>query len=174
MFYFWYKLFLISILNLNKRLDNLDDEISVPFRVRLFDCDGLQVMAGFQYPFYMDLARWTHIIKGGFLSVAIKNGWAPVLGSQKIVHRKPLKIFSKFTVKVLLAGWDDKWFYHVHLFEQNNLIKAVGITKAGIWKNHQQVLAKLILEELKLNGEKKVPVWITDIFDKDLENFNKH
>lgn len=144
MLYFWSKLCLIIVFNRNKRLKSLNEEISVPFRVRTFDCDGLKVMSGFKYPVYMDLARWTHIIRVGFLEVAVKNRWAPVLGSQKIIHRKPLNILSKFTVRVSLAGWDDRWFYHLHLFEQKDLLKAIGITKAGIWKNHQQVFTKLI------------------------------
>ncbi|MGB5229655.1 MAG: acyl-CoA thioesterase, partial [Eudoraea sp.] len=89
------------------------------FKVRLFDCDGLRVMTAWKYPAYMDFMRWELIARSKLYRAIVKRGLAPTLGSQKIIYRKPLKLWTKFDVVLKTAGWDDKWVYHIHKFEQD-------------------------------------------------------
>ena len=67
-----------------------------------------------------------------------KNKWAPLMTSQKMVFRKPLKRFSKFQVRTKIIYWDDKFVYFNITFSKDNqliancLIGTVVISKEGI------------------------------------------
>ena len=165
MIYFWSRLGLILLANAFRPQWNLNDEVYIKCRVRLLDCDGLQVMCGNQYPMYMDLGRWLHVAKAGFIQLAIKNGWAPVLRSQKVIYLKPLRLWSSFRVRVFVVGMDEKWIYHQHIFEQNDSIRAIGITKASVWKNKRRIPLTDVLKDPRVKYEDKpVPSWVKDMF----------
>lgn len=173
MIYFWCRLVIILLVNGFRPHWNLNEEVNPKCRVRVLDCDGLQVMCGNQYLKYMDLGRWMHVTKAGFLKLAIKNKWAPVLRSQKIIYLKPLRLWSAFQVKVSLVGLDEKWVYHQHVFEQNGSIKAIGITKACVWKNKRRVPILDVLKDSRvICREKPVPAWVIDMFPDSHEQPN--
>ncbi len=165
MIYFWCRVGVIIATKGIKPKWDLNEEISLNFRVRLFDCDGLQVMCGHKYPVYMDIGRWASASSAGLATLVIRNKWAPVLRSQKVFYRRPLRLWSLFKVKVSFAGFDDKWFYHKHIFQQNGSIKAIGITKCGIWKKRKIVPIKDVFSDSKvIYKETPLPVWIKEIF----------
>jgi acyl-CoA thioesterase FadM len=173
MIYYWCRLGLILLFNAFKPHWNLNDEVSIKCRVRLLDCDGLQVMCGNQYPMYMDLGRWLQVAKAGFVKLAIKNKWAPVIRSQKIIYLKPLRLWSLFTVKVSLIGVDKKWIYHQHLFEQNGSIRAIGVTKACVWKNKRRIPIEEVLNDSRIIYEDKpLPSWTREMFPDSHERLN--
>ena len=132
MIYYWYKIIKILVLRNFQSEVNYDQIIRRTFRVGPFDCDGLRVMSAAKYPIYMDFLRWELIARSKLFNAIVKRGLAPTLGSQKIIYRKPLKIWSKFDVVLESVGMDDKWVYNVHYFEQANEVKAIGITRALI------------------------------------------
>jgi acyl-CoA thioesterase FadM len=175
MIYFWCRVGVILATKGIKPKWDLNEEISLNFRVRLFDCDGLKVMCGFKYPMYMDIGRWANASSAGFVTLAIKNKWAPVLRTQKVFYLRPLRLWSLFKVKVSLAGFDDKWFYHKHIFKQNDSIKAVGITKCGIWKKRKIVPIKDVISDPRvICKDIPLPVWIKEIFPDEHEQINFH
>jgi acyl-CoA thioesterase FadM len=147
MFYYWYRIIRILIAKNFQTQINPDTALSRDFTVRMFDCDGLRVMAAFKYTMYRDFIRWELIARSGLYKEIVLKGLAPTLGSQKIIYRKPLKRWTRFILKVYTAGWDEKWVYHIHNFEQNGEIKAVGITRALIWKKDKPQILKEILEK---------------------------
>jgi hypothetical protein len=73
---------------------------------------------------------------------------APTLGSQKLVHRKPLERWTAFDVELELAGCDDKWIHHIHRFEQGGDLRALGATRlipppdrvAGLFASDRELL----------------------------------
>jgi len=139
------------------------------FKVRLFDCDGLRVMTAWKYPVYMDFMRWELIARSKLYQAIVKRGLAPTLGSQKIIYRKPLKLWTKFDVILTTAGWDDKWIYHIHNFEQGGELKAIGITRALIWKRDVPSILSEIMQEVGVSKKKEPPLWILEMFEKDKE-----
>jgi acyl-CoA thioesterase FadM len=174
MIYYWFRLGRILLSSSLSSPLAIGDEIALSFRVRALDCDGLQVMTASQYAIYMDFARWALITRNGFIRTAFRNGWAPTVGSQKIIYRKPLRRWSPFKVRVSCVGWDEKWAYHLHLFEQHGKIKAIGVTKAMVWKKGRAVPFEQVLKQLKANRTEMVPpVWILDLFERDHENLQR-
>jgi acyl-CoA thioesterase FadM len=170
MFYYWYRIVKILIArNFQKQVD-IEAEFTRTFSVRLFDCDGLRVMTAFKYATYMDFIRWELIARSKLYNEIILKGLAPTLGSQKIVYRKPLKLWTKFKVRLTTVGWDEKWIYNVHKFEQGGEIKAIGITRALIWrKDKPQILMEILRNIGVTNLEKNPPEWVLKIFQNDKE-----
>jgi hypothetical protein len=125
-------------------------------------------MAAFKYPTYMDYVRFELVARTKFYNEIFLKGLAPTLGSQKLIYRKPLNRWTKFTVRLQTAGWDDKWIYHVHKFEQNNEVKAIGITRALIWKRDKpQILLEIIKNAGVVNLVKPAPDWVLNLFKND-------
>ncbi|WP_347375055.1 thioesterase family protein [Aequorivita sp. Q41] len=107
-------------------------------RVNILDCESFRFMANSKYFYYMDLIRYEVVFRSKLYDNTIKKGMFGVLASQKIIYKKPLKIFKKFDITLKLEGSDEKWVYHRQTFEQNGQICAIGFTKSGFWK-HKQV-----------------------------------
>lgn len=170
MLYYWYRILRILICKNFQKQINIEEELSRKFTVRLFDCDGLRVMTAFKYAAYMDFIRWEIIARSKLYNEIVLKGLAPTIGSQKIIYRKPLKRWTQFTLKVHTAGWDDKWFYHIHKFEQQGEIKAVGITRALIWKKDKPQILQQLLENAGVKDTNRKPAgWILNLFQSDTE-----
>ena len=92
------------------------------------------------------------------------------MGSQKIIYKKPLKRWSKFTVTLVLEGWDDKWVYHKQIFTQNDIIHAIGITKVAFWKNKKtQDMRKIIADSGLKKPEMNPSQELLTMFKDDYE-----
>ena len=65
----------------------------------------------------------------------VKEGMLAILGSQKVIYKKPLRILSTFSVKLILEEWDEKWAYHRHIFLQDGQVCAVGLSKLAFRKH---------------------------------------
>ena len=95
----------------------------------------------------MDLIRFEVLFRSDLYKNTIKKGMFPVLGSQKIIYKKPLKRWNKFEITLVLEGWEDNWVYHRQIFKRNNEVYAIGVTKVGFWKKHKiQDMRKIILD----------------------------
>ncbi|WP_276391867.1 acyl-CoA thioesterase [Eudoraea chungangensis] len=169
MFYYWYTIIKILFLRNFQAKVKHNQSISRTYRVRIFDCDGLRVMTASRYAVYMDFIRWELIARSKLFHAIVKRGLAPTLGSQKIIYRKPLKRWSKFNIILESVGWDEKWVYHLHYFKQQNEIKAVGITRALIWKRDIPSVLTEIMEEIGVQERTKPPSWVLDLFKEDKE-----
>ena len=168
MLYYWYRIIWILVSRRFQTQVDVEVELTRTFRVRLFDCDGFRVMTAFKYAAYMDFIRWELIARSKIYSEILPKGLAPTLGSQKIIYRRPLKLWTKFTLRLKTMGWDEKWIYHIHKFEQNGEVKAVGITRALIWKKDKPQILRDILKAVGVkNLDNKPPEWISNLFLTD-------
>ena len=145
-----------------------DKNFTKSFRVGPFDCDGLRVMTAYKYTVYMDLIRWEVIARSKLFGAVVRRGLAPTLGSQKIIYRRPLRIWSKFDLDLEPAGWDDKWLYHIHYFRQDGELKAVGVTRSLIWKRDiPHALEDIMRDAIGEFYTKTPPEWVNGLFADD-------
>jgi acyl-CoA thioesterase FadM len=118
----------------------------------------------------MDFIRFEKMFRSKLYQNTVKKGMYAVLGSQKIIYKKPLKRWSTFTITLVLEGWDEKWVYHKQIFKQNNQVCAIGYTKAAFWKHKK---AQDIQEVFKNCGVQqkvmKVSEYVQLIFENDYE-----
>lgn len=103
-------------------------------RVNILNCETLRYMNNSRHLNYMDFIRFEMMFRTPLFDNTVKKSLYGILGSQKIIYKKPLKMWSVFTITLVLEGWDDKWVYHKQAFKQQNEIRAVGYTKAAFWK----------------------------------------
>lgn len=173
MIYYWYTILKILIVRNFQNEVQYNETISRDFRVGVFDCDGLRVMTASKYPVYMDFIRWELIARSKLFKAIVKRGLAPTLGSQKLIYRKPLKIWTKFTLTLESAGTDEKWVYHIHNFKQHNEIKAIGITRSLIWKKDVPSALSDILKDVGATKTTPPPTWVLNLFQADKDIINK-
>jgi acyl-CoA thioesterase FadM len=169
MLHYWFTIARMLLSRFTKPRVRYDATIRRRFRVRLFDCDGFRVMTAAKYPMYMDFIRWEMIARSDLFEAIVKRGLAPTLGSQKLIYRKPLKVWSTFNVELELAGYDDKWMYHIHRFVQHGEVRALGITRALIWRRNVPTATKELLEAVGATGDMPPPAWVAALFENDRE-----
>jgi len=163
---YWYKFIKTILLRKFKKPIEYNETISRTFRVGLFDCDLLGNMAAFKYPSYMDLIRWELIVRSSFFQASNNNKLAFVVASQKIIYQKPLRVWSKFKLSLELGGWDETWVYHIHKFEQNNQLKAIGVTRIFLREKDVPGLLNNSSSDVK-SLKKSPPEWIIELFKED-------
>jgi acyl-CoA thioesterase FadM len=125
-------------------------------------------MSNAKYAYYMDFIRFEKMFRSKLFENTVKKGMYAVLGSQKIIYKKPLKMWSTFKITLILEGWDDKWVYHSQVFEQNDQVCAIGYTKAAFWKGKKAQDLKMILKNCGVTREEmEIPVEVERLFKND-------
>ena len=103
------------------------------FRVWPHDIDVFGHMNNGRYLQIMDVARADWMLRTGVLGAMRSNRWSAVLGGGVVRFRRSLRPMQRYRVRTRLVCWDDRWFYHEHVFL--NLARdciAVGITRAAL------------------------------------------
>ncbi|SFD49979.1 Acyl-CoA thioesterase FadM [Chitinophaga sp. CF118] len=168
MLLYWYNVIRILLLRYVKKRLDVNEPFIKEFRVKTLDCDALRVMAAYKYFVYMDYARWEQFIRTDLYTAVLTRKLAPSLGSQKIIYRKPIKRGTRVSMHVEIAGWDNRWFYHVHTFMQNNEVKAIGVTKGLFWrKDKLNTLEEIVHSAGFSNIKKDPPDWVLQLFEND-------
>lgn len=169
MVYYWLHLLYIFVCSklLWKDVDLISDQ-SRKYRVSLLDCDTFRYMSNAKYAYYMDFIRFEKMFRSKLFDNTVKKGIYAVLGSQKIIYKKPLKLWSTFKITLVTEGWDNKWVYHSQVFEQDDQVCAIGYTKAAFWKDKKAQDIHMILKNCGIATEEmKVREEILDIFNSD-------
>jgi hypothetical protein len=83
----------------------------------------------------MDFIRLESMFRSSLYENTVKKGMLAILGSQKVIYKKPLRIWSTFSVRLILEEWDEKWAYHRHIFLQDGKVCAVGLSKLAFRKH---------------------------------------
>ncbi|SDL90135.1 acyl-CoA thioesterase [Kriegella aquimaris] len=171
MLYYWLHLFYIFIgSRLFWRKVDLISNQTRKRRVGILDCDTFRYMSNSKYAYYMDFIRFEKMFRSQLYDNTVKKGMFAVLGSQKIIYKKPLKMWSTFHITLVLEGWDDKWVYHKQVFTQNNQLCAIGYTRAAFWKNKKAQDMRMILENSGVTrAEMNPPEEIHEIFNRDYQ-----
>lgn len=171
MLYYWFHILYLYIgSRFFWKKQEVTTDISRSYRVNILDCDSMRYMANSRYLQYMDFIRFEKMFRSPLYENAARKGMFGVLGSQKIIYKKPLRLGSKFTITLLLEGWDKKWFYHKQIFEQKGELCAIGYTKAGFWKHKKLQDLAFIFEKCGITEKKrKISREVALLFEDDYE-----
>jgi len=171
MIYYWFHLLYIFLgSRFFWKKVNLESNLTRSRRVSILDCEAFRFMANSKYFYYMDLIRFEVLFRSDLYKNTIKKGMFPVLGSQKIIYKKPLKRWNTFDITLVLEGWEDNWVYHRQVFKRNNEIYAIGITKVGFWKNNKtQNMRDIIANCGVIKKDMIVSQDILDLFKDDYD-----
>ena len=142
------------------------ETITKHFWANPFDSDWLQGLQAGRYFTYTDAARWEIAARLGFLKMSLQKKLVLIIGGQKIIYRRPVRIFRRFRLHLRILGWDEKWLYAAHTFEQGGETKCLLFTKIGLRQKRKLYSPILALEELK-HRQQIPPQWILDQFQND-------
>jgi hypothetical protein len=68
----------------------------------------------------------------GFIRVALREGWRPMLGGSLISYRRALRPFAVYTLRFSMICWDERWNYMGFEFLQEGKTMAHGHCKGAI------------------------------------------
>ncbi len=108
------------------------DTIELSLRVLPNDLDVNGHMNNGRYMTITDLALIEYFTRAGFLAVAWKRGWRPMLGGSMISFRRALKPFTTYTLRFTVQCWDERWNYMRFEFVRDGEVMALGHAKGAV------------------------------------------
>ena len=169
MIYYWYRCLKIYIYSrLIWSQVTVNSILARNYRVGILDCEGLKYMANSRFNYYMDFIRLESMFRSSLYDNTIKKGMLAILGSQKVVYKRPLRIWSTFTVKLILEEWDEKWAYHRHIFIQDQQVCAIGLSKLA-FRTHKKMqnMSEIIIDCGITKSGMEPTTAIKQIFNQD-------
>ena len=124
---------------------DLREGSAIRFRVWPNDLDLNGHLTNSRYFALMDAARYDMVIRSGTWDVWRRNGWFPVVASQRIRFRKSLAPWTVYTIRTRTLGWDDRNLYIGQSFERGGEVHAEATVRASIL---QKGGAKVSMDEL--------------------------
>lgn len=110
----------------------MGDTIEMSLRVWPGDLDINGHMNNGRYMTITDLAVIEYFTRAGFLPIALRRGWRPMLGGSMISFRRGLKPFRRYTLRFSIRCWDERWNYFLFEFEHAGKIMASGLAKGAV------------------------------------------
>lgn len=121
-----------------KPLEIMGEDV-LPLHVWPIDIDLNMHMNNARYLSVMDYARTHLLARTGLLEHIIRSRWQPLVGAVWVTYRRPLPLFSRFTLASRLICWDERWFYIEQIFANAKGQCAIGWVK-GALRNKQETL----------------------------------
>ena len=128
----YFRLFWTWLRALFKPAITIGDTIEMKLRVWPNDLDVNGHMNNGRYMTITDLALIEYFTRAGFLRVALKRGWRPMLGGSMISFRRGLKPFTVYTLRFTALCWDERWNYMRFEFLHRGQVMASGHAKGAI------------------------------------------
>jgi acyl-CoA thioesterase FadM len=97
-----------------------------------------------------EMGQMDFLFRTGFFKICRRHHWSPLVGSQKMVYKKPLRRFERFQLKSKLNFCDDKWFYLEQTFLKNGQLIANSLTKVIFRGKDGNVPVSQILTSLSI------------------------
>ena len=113
------------------KVDLREDSI-IRFRVWPNDLDLNGHLTNSRYFALMDAARYDMVIRSGTWAAWKRNGWFPVVASQRIRFRKSLAPWTTYNIRSRTLGWDEKNLYIGQVFERDGVVHAEATIRAAI------------------------------------------
>ncbi|CAN7366817.1 thioesterase family protein [Trinickia sp. LjRoot230] len=103
------------------------------FRVLPTDLDVQLHMNNGRFLQIMDLGRIDLLLRNGVLQNALSKGWRLLLSGVMIRYVHELRPFERYTLRTRILGWDRRFFYLEHRFENSKeKLVALGVVRAAI------------------------------------------
>jgi acyl-CoA thioesterase FadM len=128
----YFRLLWVWIRAAGRRRIQMGETIELEMRVWPQDLDINGHMNNGRYLTITDLALIEYLTRMGFIRVALREGWRPMLGGSIISYRRALKPFSVYTLRFSMICWDERWNYMAFEFLQGGKAMARGHSKGAI------------------------------------------
>lgn len=111
-----------------------------------------------------DLGRIDWFLRTGLLRVALKRGWAPIVGDATARFVKELKLFERFRIESRILSWGAKWTFLEHrIFRRDGQLAAIVVIRGMFHGGKQGPIAPATLLEATGHGpmiSPALPAWV--------------
>lgn len=132
----FFRVFSVLIASLFRRRIGFMDESVLHLRVWPTDMDLNFHLNDGRYVSLAGLARVNHMARTGLFRQALRRKWYPVVGAVTIRYRREIRAMHKFELRSRCIGWDEKWTYFEHRFQQGENLMAIA-TARGLLRTRQ-------------------------------------
>ena len=109
-------------------------ESRLAFRCLPTDIDFNVHLNNARYMMLADLGRIDLFVRAGLITLARKNGWAPMMGGLQAVYAREIKLWRRFEVVSSIETWEGSQAIGKHRFVlDNGETAALILTTAGVY-----------------------------------------
>lgn len=149
------------------RLDT-DQEATLTLRVGLTDVDVFGELNNARHLNAMELGRWDHAQRIGFMPIMRARKWGVVVGGVSIRYRRRIPFLARYTVTTRLLCHDSRWFYFLQETKRKEKICSSALIKAGASSKEGLVDAPRVLSALGVaEWSPPVPPWVQAWIDAE-------
>jgi len=165
----WYRLFLIFISAFFSKKILPTDISYLSYRVWPQDADK-KYMNNASYWTITEMGQIDFLFRTGLFRICRRYHWSPLVGSQKMVYKKPLKRFERFQLISKVIFCDDKWLYFEQTFFKNGQLIANSLVKVIFRGKDGNIPVTQILTSLgiEVNLPRETLIDHSEIIDKIL------
>jgi acyl-CoA thioesterase FadM len=145
----WCRLLLMFFSAFFRKKILLTDTSHLSFRVWPQEADK-KYMNNASFWTITEMGQMDFLFRTGFFKICRRHHWSPLVGSQKMVYKKPLRRFERFQLKSKLKFCDDKWFYLEQTFLKNGQLIANSLIKVIFRGKDGNVPVSQILTSLSI------------------------
>ena len=148
----WFRLFLTFFMSFIRQKIFITDTSTLSFRVWPFDAD-LKYMNNSSFWTIAEIGVMDLYFRSGALKICKKNQWLPLMTSQKMVFRRPLKRFMKFQLETRIIYWDERTIYFNHIFLKNGKLIANCFIDVVLVSKNGKIAPQKIMAELGVKSK---------------------
>ena len=109
-------------------------ESRLAFRCLPTDIDFNVHLNNARYMMLADLGRIDLFVRAGLITLARKNGWAPMMGGLQAAYAREIRLWRRFEVVSSIETWEGRQVIGKHRFVfDNGETAALILTTAGVY-----------------------------------------
>ena len=147
----WCRLLLIFVSAFFRKKMLLTDTSHLSFRVWPQEADK-KYMNNASFWTITEMGQMDLLFRSGLFKLCRRYHWSPLVGSQKMVYKKPLKRFERFQLRSKLIYLDDQWLYLKQTFLKNDQLIANSLIKVIFRSKDGNVPVPQILTSLGIDA----------------------
>lgn len=132
--YVWARLAKVALSAKRRGAYSFGGESRLAFRCLPTDIDTNLHLNNARYMMLADLGRIDIFMRSGFLALARRRGWAPMLGGLQTVFVREIRLWERFEVVSSIETWQGSQVIGRHLFVlRDGRTAATVLTTAGVY-----------------------------------------
>jgi YbgC/YbaW family acyl-CoA thioester hydrolase len=153
---FWYRLYKTLLTSRWKKPLHPLEMLTNRFRVAPSET-LLGVAINSRYLDYMEIARMEFLTRLGILKVAKREKWMPLVTSQGIVYKRPLRRLDVVFLTTRITSWDARFLHLEHIFTKDGKEMASAVSKACVASKGGMVSPSQVLSRIGHTSPSPLP-----------------
>lgn len=121
------------------RIERIDQEIELRFRVSPLDIDYNLHMNNAKYLTAMELTRIALMKRAGLVGMALRNRWVFANAAQQTAFFLPLKALDRYTVSCRVFHVDADWLFLKQQVRRSGRLAATGLFKMAVRRGRERL-----------------------------------